>query len=98
MQVIVSFADQTTEDIYHGGPGKAALKISQKLWERIQGKLDLMNAATGLPDLQAPPSNRLEKLHGDLRGFYSIRVNDQYRLIFRFVAGNCHEVRCADYH
>ena len=61
-------------------------------------KLDVLNAATNLRDLQVPPSNRLEKLRGDLSGFYSVRVNQQYRLIFRFENGNCHDVRCTDYH
>ena len=61
-------------------------------------KLDVLNAAANLRDLQVPPSNRLEKLRGDLSGFYSVRVNQQYRLIFRFENGNCHDVRCTDYH
>ena len=96
--MIVSFADHTTEDIYHGEDTKAARRISRDLRERIQMKLDVLNAAANLRDLQVPPSNRLEKLRGDLSGFYSVRVNQQYRLIFRFENGNCHDVRCTDYH
>jgi proteic killer suppression protein len=96
--VIVSFGDKTTEDIYHGRDTAAARRISRDLWDRIQSKLDLLNAAVSLRDLRVPPSNRLEKLRGDLSGFHSIRVNNQYRLIFRFVASHCREVRCADYH
>lgn len=96
--VVVSFGDKTTEDIFHGQDTKASRKIARKLWERVQSKLDLLNAAISLPDLRTPPSNRLEKLRGDLEGFYSIRVNDQYRVVFRFEAGNCHDARCADYH
>jgi toxin HigB-1 len=96
--VIVSFADGTTEDIYHGHDTKAARRISRNLWQRIQRKLDTLNAATTLDDLRAPPSNRLEKLRGDLQGFCSVRVNQQYRLVFRFENGNCREVRCMDYH
>jgi toxin HigB-1 len=96
--VIVSFDDTTTENVYHGLDTKAARKISRELWERVQMKLDLLNAAATLQDLQVPPSNRLEKLCGNLNGFYSIRINQQYRIIFRFDAGNCRDVRCTDYH
>jgi proteic killer suppression protein len=96
--VIVTFGDKTTEDIYHGQDTKAARRISRRLWERIQSKLDLVNAAVSLEDLRVPPSNRLEKLRADLQGFYSIRVNEQYRIIFRFENSNCHDIRCTDYH
>jgi proteic killer suppression protein len=96
--VIVSFADKTTEDIYHGNDTKAARRIARDLWERIQRKLDLMNAAISLDDLRVPPSNHLEKLRGSLAGFHSIRINQQYRLVFRFVRGHCHNIGCIDYH
>ncbi len=96
--MIVSFSDKTTEDIYHGRDTKAARKISRVLWERAQSKLDLLNAAVSLEDLRVPSSNRLEKLRGNLEGFYSIRINDQYRLVFRFEEGHCRDVRCTDYH
>lgn len=96
--VIVSFGDKTTEDIYHGRDSKAARRIARDLWQRIQIKLDLMNAVASLQDLRVPPSNFLEKLRGDLEGFYSIRVNQQYRIIFRFEKNYCADVRCIDYH
>ena len=96
--VILSFRDKTTEDIYHGRDTKAARRIPRSLWERIQIKLDLVNATVSLQDLRSPPANRLERLRGALHGFYSIRVNQQYRLVFRFEAGNCRDVQCADYH
>jgi len=96
--VIVSFLDKTTEDIYHGERTRAARKISQELWDRIQRKLDLLNAAASLQDLRAPASNHLEKLRAELEGFWSIRVNVQYRIIFRFENGNCIDVGCVDYH
>ncbi|MGB6676643.1 MAG: type II toxin-antitoxin system RelE/ParE family toxin [Terriglobales bacterium] len=96
--MILSFGDKTTEDIYHGRDTKAARRISRSLGERIRSKLDLVNAGVSLEDLRSPPANRLERLHGDLNGFYSIRVNQQYRLVFRFEAGNCMDVRCTDYH
>jgi toxin HigB-1 len=98
LAVIVSFADKTTEDIYHGRNTRAARRISQLLWGRIQDKLDLLNAATSMQDLRVPPSNRLEKLSGDLAGKYSIRVNEQYRLVFAWADGNCVGVVCMDYH
>jgi proteic killer suppression protein len=96
--MIVSFADDTTADIYHGRNSKAARKISGHLWERLRSKLDLLNASSNVQDLQVPPSNRLEKLKGRLGGLFSIRLNDQYRIVFRFEGGNCYEVRCTDYH
>jgi toxin HigB-1 len=96
--MIVSFGDKTTADIFHGLDTKAARRVAQTLWNRVQVKLDLLNASATLQDLSAPPSNRLEKLRGNLAGFYSQRVNDQYRIIFRFVNGNALDVRCTDYH
>ena len=96
--VIVSFADAATEDIYHGRNTKAARRIPRSVWSRIQMKLDLLNAASRLEDIAVTPASRLEKLHGDLAGFCSIRVNDQYRIVFRFLSGNCSDVRCTDYH
>lgn len=96
--MIVSFGDKATEDIFHGRDTKAARRIAQVLWTRIQAKLDILNASIALEDLRVPPSNRLEKLRGDWAGFYSVRVNDQYRLVFRFESGTAIEVRCTDYH
>jgi len=60
--------------------------------------LDLLNAAADLKDLAAPPGNRLEALKGDLKGFHSIRVNDQWRIVFRWVDGDAFDVRFVDYH
>lgn len=61
-------------------------------------KLDLLNAAASLNDLRSPPGNRLEALRGDLAGFHSIRINAQWRIVFRWLGSNCSEVRIADYH
>lgn len=96
--MIVSFGDKPTEDIFHGRDTKAARRIGRGLWRRIQSKLDLLNASTTLEDVRVPSANRLEKLRGDWTGFYSMRVNDQYRLVFRFLGGDAIEVRCVDYH
>lgn len=68
-------------------------------FERVaQRKLAQLDAATTLDFLRAPPGNRLEALRGDRRGFYSIRINDQWRLCFRFVAGDAYDVEIVDYH
>ena len=96
--MIVSFGDKTTEDIFNGVNTKAARKIAANLWSRVQSKLDLLNASTTLNDLRVPPSNHLEKLKGDWAEFYSIRVNDQYRIVFRFMNSNAIDVQCTDYH
>jgi toxin HigB-1 len=97
-QMIVSFGDKTTEDIFHGYDTKTARKIARVLWARVHVKLDLLNASTTLEDLRVPPSNRLEKLRGNWAGFYSVRVNDQYRVVFRFNDANASDVQCTDYH
>jgi proteic killer suppression protein len=96
--VIVWFGDDATEDVYHGINSKTARKIPKQLWPRVRDKLDMLNACATLADLQVPPSNRLEKLRGEWEGFLSIRVNDQYRIVFQFEGGNCTGVRCIDYH
>ena len=95
--MISSFGDATTADLYHGNDTKAARRIGRELWSRVQQKLDLLNASTSIEDLRTPPASRLEKLRGGLAGFWSVRVNQQYRIIFRFANGNCQEIRCTDY-
>lgn len=96
--MIVSFGDKTTEHIFHGRDTKAARRIARALWSRIQRKLDPLNACTTLDDLRMPRANRIKRLHGDVAGFYSVRVNDQYRIMFRFSGSDAAEVRCTDYH
>jgi proteic killer suppression protein len=96
--VIRGFADQGTEDLYHGKSSKHARKVPKSIWRVIQRKLDLLNRAVSLRDLRVPPSNRLEKLRGNLEGFHSIRVNDQYRIIFAFRDGDAYDVQVLDYH
>jgi proteic killer suppression protein len=95
---IQSFGDAATEDVYDGNDTRTARRLPQILWPAIRRKLDMLNAAHELGDLRAPPGNRLERLRGDKSGRYSIRVNDQFRITFRFEDGNCHEVNCEDYH
>ena len=96
--VIVSFGDSATSDIFHGIDSKAARAIPKAVWGIARRKLDMIDAAHELKDLATPPGNRLEKLRGSLAGFYSIRVNDQFRAIFRFASGSAADVTITDYH
>jgi proteic killer suppression protein len=96
--MINSFADQTTSDIYNGINSKLARKIPISLHRIAARKLDMINAASQIEDLRAPPSNHLEMLKGDLAGKYSIRINDQYRIVFVWVTNNAEQVTIIDYH
>ena len=96
--MIQSFGSKATEDLYHGFNTREARKIPQTIWKAACRKLDMINTAFELKDLSSPPSNRLEALKGNLKGKYSIRVNDQYRVTFRFEDGNAYEVTIEDYH
>lgn len=95
--VIKSFADRTTEDIYNGINSKAARKIDRRVWPILVRKLDILNAAFSLNDLRSP-GNQMEKLRDDWSGWWSIRVNDQYRVILRFEKGDAIDVCCRDIH
>jgi proteic killer suppression protein len=96
--VIVSFGDKATRDVFDGTDSRDARSIPKQLWGVAWRKLDMLNAAQDLMDLKAPPANHLERLKGDLIGFWSIRVNGQYRLVFKFTNGNAEQVRIVDYH
>lgn len=96
--MIASFGDRGTEDLYHGRSSRAARRFPADIRSVAQRKLDMLNAAQRLQDLMQPPGNRLEALRGDLRGYQSIRINDRWRIVFRWTSGEAHEVRIADYH
>jgi proteic killer suppression protein len=96
--MIRSFADTATADIFNGDDTRAARTIPKSVWGAARRKLDILNAANDLRDLRAPPANRLEALKGDLIGRHSIRVNDQYRLVFVWKGGGADEVQICDYH
>ena len=96
--MIVGFGSEATEDIFHANNTKAARRIPIAIWKIACRKLDMLNAAHELRDVLAPPANRLEALRGDLAGWHSIRINDQFRIIFRWKDGNAHDVRIIDYH
>ena len=96
--MITSFGDKTTEDIYHGINSKEARKISSQIWNVAARKIDRINAVGALQDMRVPPGNRLEALKGNLKGFHSIRINDQYRVVFKWLNNNAESVRILDYH
>ena len=96
--MIRTFADETTRDIWNGGNSKAARRIPRELWPNVRRKLDQIDAVTRLDDLKVPPGNRLHALGAGLRGFHAVRVNDQYRIVFRFEGGDAFDVLCTDYH
>lgn len=96
--MIRSFGDVATEHIFYNEDTKAARRLPKSLWLLIRRKLDAVHAAQTLSDLRVPPGNRLEALRGDQAGRYSIRVNDQLRITFRFDGNQAWEVRCEDYH
>jgi len=96
--LIVSFGDRATEDLYHGRPTSRARRFPSNIVGLALVKLDMLNSAAAMLDLKSPPGNRLEALKGNLKGFHSIRVNDQWRLVFCWKNNNAHDVRLMDYH
>lgn len=96
--MIASFGDRATEALYHGDHVRGFRRIPPEIHRVAFRKLDMLNAAGELSDLRVPPGNRLEPLKGDREGFHSIRVNDQWRITFRWMAGDAHDVRIEDYH
>ena len=96
--MIRTFGDQATADVYVGVDSKVARRIPKAIWPVLRRKLDVLHRARSLGDLRLPSGNRLEVLKGDRAGRWSMRVNDQYRVTFRFEDGHAHEVSCEDYH
>jgi len=96
--VIRSFRDETTADLFRERNTRAARRIPRELWRTVQRKLKLLDAAAQVDDLRTPPGNRLEALKGELARRHSIRVNDQYRITFRWENGHANEVCVEDYH
>ena len=95
--MIASFADAATEDIFNGRNTKAARRVPQDLWNIAARKLSALDYATELGDLSSP-GNNLEKLKGALSGKYSIRINNQFRIVFDFARGEASNVAITDYH
>ena len=96
--MIRSFGNDSTSDLFHGISSRKTRAIAKDITRAAIRKLDMINAANVVDDLRSPPGNRLETLKGDLRGFHSIRINDQWRIIFRWSDGAAEDVEIVDYH
>jgi proteic killer suppression protein len=96
--LIASFGDHATGDLYHGVRSSRARRFPRGRVPAAIRKLDMLNATRSINDLRSPPGNRLEALRGEWRGFHSIRVDDQWRVVFRWADGHAHAVRLIDYH
>ena len=97
--MIRSFRDRGTQDIFDGADTAAARRTCPRdLWPVARRKLDQVNRVRDLLELAAPPGNRLERLRAKRSGQRSIRINDQYRLCFRWEAGDAYEAEVTDYH
>lgn len=93
--MIISFGDKNTEKIWNG---IAVKKPSVEIQEIGRRKLRMLHNSIDINDLKIPPSNRLEKLKGNLKDFYSIRINNQWRIIFKWENNNAFEIEILDYH
>jgi toxin HigB-1 len=93
--MIISFGSKETEKIWNGDRVKNLPNDIQQIGRR---KLRMLNNSQNLLDLRIPPSNKLEKLSGKMRNYYSIRINDQWRIVFKWEDGNATEVKITDYH
>jgi proteic killer suppression protein len=96
--MIISFGNKTTENIFNGISNKKTRSLPNEIIGIIQRKLDYINAAVELNDLKVPPGNRLEKLKGNLKEYHSIRINDQFRIIFIWETHGTSKVQVIDYH
>lgn len=97
--MIIRFKDKGTEDVFNGVASKAARKTCpQSLWRMASRKLELLDSVISRDELRVPPGNRLEALPGDRKGQHSIRVNEQYRICFKWTDAGPDEVELADYH
>lgn len=93
--MIKSFGNRETEKIWTGVRSK---KLPNEIQTIARRKLRMVNNAQDITDLRIPPSNRLEKLKGDLKAYYSIRLNDQWRIIFQWINNDAFEIQIVDYH
>ena len=96
--MIQSFGNETTAELFRERNTRAARQIPREIWRVAQRKLKALDVAARLEDLTIPAGNRLEALKGNQAGRHSVRINDQYRVTFRWEHGHAHEVRIEDYH
>lgn len=93
--MIKSFRDRNTEQLFRR---RRVRRLGTDVQKAALRKLRMLDAATSVDELRVPPGNRLERLHGDRAGQYSIRVNRQWRICFRWDTGDAHDVEIVDYH
>lgn len=93
--MIKSFGDKESEKMWNGIRSK---KLPNEIQDVTRRKLRMINNAQDVNDLRIPPANRLERLKGDLQEYYSIRINNQWRIIFKWINNDAYEVRIVDYH
>ena len=93
--VILSFADAETEKLFND---ERSRRLPPNIQRRARRKLLMLHQARNVNDLRVPPGNRLERLYGNRAGQHSIRINDQWRVCFRWHEGNAHDVEITDYH
>ena len=93
--MIKSFGDSEAEKIWHGEKSR---KLPGSIQNIARRKLRMINNSSNINDLRIPPANRLEKLKGDLKGYHSIRINDRWRIVFRWNRGDVYELKIIDYH
>ena len=96
--MIESFGNRLAEDLYFDRLSKEVRAFPQDLLRPARRKVLYLHDAAELGDLRVPPGNRLEALKGKWKGFHSIRINDQWRVVFRWQHGNAHDVAVIDYH
>jgi toxin HigB-1 len=99
LNMIESFKNTATEDIFNGVNSKAARKLCpETIWRIAVRKLDQIDSVIAVEELSVPPGNRLEKLSGDRESQYSIRINEQYRVCFEWTELGAEQVEIVDYH
>ena len=96
--MIESFGNRLAEDLFDDKLSRTARQFPQELRRAARRKLLYLHDAAELRDLRVPPGNRLEALKGKWKGFHSIRINDQWRVVFRWKDGNASKVQIVDYH
>lgn len=96
--MIKSFGNKVARDVYDGTSSRNSQKLPKELHDKTRRLLDQINSAPSLEFLQTPPGNRLEKLRGDLSGYWSLRINDTWRITFRWRDNDFHDIKIIDYH
>ncbi len=96
--MIKDFADKTAQDVYDNTNSRYSRKLPRQLHAKAQRLFDQINAAPSLEFLREPPSNKLEKLVGNMKGKWSLRINTQWRIVFRWENNDAYDVRIVDYH